>query len=84
MSEKIDWKEKKYREVFKNTCRYVKDRRKKDSQFDISKLKKMLKVAYFQQGNDWVGKGPLNHIENSAQIAAIEHMITEWKKIKKK
>ncbi|MFW6149183.1 MAG: hypothetical protein ACOC6D_04935 [Atribacterota bacterium] len=40
----------------------------------------MIELAYVRRGNDWVGRGLLKHIEESATIAAFEHMLVEWKK----
>ncbi len=78
------WEKQNYEKIFESTCVYVDERRKKERDFNIEKLEKMLEMVYVRKGNDWVGKGPVKNIEDSAIIAAFEHKLAEWKKEKQK
>ncbi len=80
MYDKSSWEKGNYDRIFRSSCKYVDDRKKKDKNFSIKKLENMLEMVYVRRGNDWVGKGPLKHIEDSAVIAAFEHKLAEWKK----
>lgn len=84
MDNKSDWQERKYDEIFKKTCQFVENRKRNDENFSIKDLEEMIKLSYIRRGNDWVGKGPLKYIEDSAIIAAFEHKLAEWKKDMKK
>ena len=84
MNTEYDWNEQNYDETFEKACIYVDNRRKTDKDFSIKTLEDMLETMYVRRGNDWVGKGPLKNIEDSATIAAFEHKLAEWKKEIKK
>jgi hypothetical protein len=44
----------------------------------------MIDEAYQRRGMDWIGKGHLQFIIESATIAALEQKFVEWKKQEKK
>lgn len=70
--------QRKYQEVFEQTCQRVAHRRRTDRDFSVDQLRGLLNSAYVSQGNDWVGRGGLHHVVQSAVIAAYEHMLAEW------
>ena len=75
-----DWREQKYDEVFRRTCLHLEARRRSDPAFTVEHVEGLLRTAYVDQGNDWVGRGALHEIVQSATIAAYEHLLTEWGK----
>lgn len=81
---KNNWEENRYSKIFEETCNYIRNRRKLDSDFTISQLEEMIKAAYLKRGNDWVGKGKIKHITDTATIAAYECMLAKWKKEKER
>jgi hypothetical protein len=72
--------ERKYIQVFEDTCYFVARRKYTDPRFSIADLERLLDTAYTREGNDWVGRGAVADIVNAATIAAYEHMLIEWKK----
>jgi hypothetical protein len=74
-----NWRKKKYDEVFEQTCLRLDLQRRTDAHFTAERLEGLLRSAYVDQGNDWVGRGGLHEIVQSATIAAYEHMLAEWR-----
>lgn len=74
-----DWRQRKYREVFEQTCIHLELRRRTDPGFTIDHVEGLLRTAYIDQGNDWVGRGGLHEIIQAATIAAYEHALAEWR-----
>ena len=84
MSDTTDWDDETYDNVFEDICDYVEKRKKDDTTFSIDELKIMIDEAYVKRGMDWIGKGHLQFIIESATIAALEQKYAEWMKEKKK
>lgn len=80
MTEPKSWDEETYERVFDDICDYVEKRKQDDSSFTIHELKKMIDEAYIRRGMDWIGKGHLQFIIESATIAALEQKHVEWEK----
>jgi pimeloyl-ACP methyl ester carboxylesterase len=74
-----DWQQQKSAQVFEQTFLQVQQRRQTDSGFTIGRLDGLLQTEYVNQGNDWVGRGTVEHIVRSATIAAYEVALAEWK-----
>ena len=74
-----DWEKRKYREVFEQTCHQLEARRASDPTFTLQFLEGLLETAYVDLGNDWLGRGAVGDITQSATIAAYEHFLAEWK-----
>ena len=72
--------DRKYRQVFEDTCRFVIQQKSSNPNFTLEDLEYLLDTAYMRAGNDWVGRGAVGDILNSAAIAAYEHMRAEWRK----
>ena len=72
------WRDEAYERVFDEVCARIRRRRQVDPSFTLADAQGTLETAYVQQGNDWVGRGMLSHLVESATIAAWEHMIAEW------
>ncbi len=72
------WRKETYRDVFRRTCKYVAERKAEDPNFSRKELEGMLTSAYFEQGNDWAGKGETHALTISATIAAYEKCLAEW------
>ncbi|HOX31903.1 MAG TPA: hypothetical protein PLB91_06195 [Spirochaetales bacterium] len=77
--ESVDWRDEKYREVYELTLTGLERRRSVDPGFSRADAEGTLRHLYIQDGNDWVGRGPLQDIIVAATIAAHEHFIAEWK-----
>ena len=75
-----DWPQRKHAEVFDRVCLDLERRRARDPAFTPAELEGLLKTAYVNQGNDWVGKGAVSETLQAATIAAYEHDLAEWKK----
>lgn len=80
MTDEEKWDEEIYEDVFEDICSYIDKRKQNDDSFSIDELKKMLDEAYKKRGMDWIGKGHVQFIIESATIAAMEHKFVEWKK----
>ena len=84
MNDNLNWDDETYDSVFEDICDYVEKRKKDDKTFTIDELKIMLDEAYVKRGMDWIGKGHLQFIIESASIAALEQKYAEWMKKQKK
>jgi hypothetical protein len=73
-----DWEERKYREVFEQTCSQLWARRLSDPTFTYQQAQCLLEAAYVDQGNDFIGRGAVVEIAQAATIAAYEHILAEW------
>ena len=71
-------RERHYRETYDATIAQLTMRRRLDKDFTIKECQKHLETEYISQGNDWVGRGSLQHIAQEATIAAYEAFIAEW------
>jgi len=80
MEEQKTWDEETYNRVFDDICDYVEKRKQDDSNFTIRELQQMVNEAYVRRGMDWIGKGHLQFVIESATIAALEQKFVEWKK----
>lgn len=72
------WPQRKYREVFDQTCAELDLRRRSDPQFTVDALRGLLATAYVNEGNDWIGRGAVHDLTQAAIIAAFEHTLAEW------
>ena len=84
MTEYDQWDEETYDNVYEDIRAYIEKRKQDDKTFNIIELKKMIDEAYVKRGMDWIGKGPVQFIIESATIAALEQKYVEWKKQIKK
>lgn len=73
-----DWRQQKYDEVFRHTRTHLRQRRMIDRKFTREYLQQLLETEYVNEGNDWVGRGVLANIIQSATIAAYESFLEEW------
>lgn len=84
MNSENSWDEETYEHVFEDICDYIEKRKQDDPTFTLDELKKMIDEAYQRRGMDWIGKGQLQFIIESATIAAFEQKFVEWNKEQKK
>jgi hypothetical protein len=84
MTDITNWDEETYDRVFDDICGYVEKRKQDDDTFSINDLKQMIDEAYQRRGMDWIGKGHLQFVIESATIAALEQKYVEWNKECKK
>jgi hypothetical protein len=75
-----DWRERKRAEVFESTLRGLEGHRRSDPSFGVADADGTLQHLYIAEGNNWLGRGELGDIVNSATIAAYEHFIYELKR----
>ncbi|HMA83632.1 MAG TPA: hypothetical protein VKP59_05320 [Candidatus Thermoplasmatota archaeon] len=80
MIDTANWDEETYDRVFEDMCDYIEKRKQDDTSFTLYELKRMVDEAYQRRGMDWIGKGHLQFIIESATIAALEQKFVEWKK----
>lgn len=71
-------RERHYQETYDATIAQLTMRRRLDQSFTIDECQKHLQTEYIHHGNDWVGRGSLQHIAQEATIAAYEAFIAEW------
>jgi hypothetical protein len=80
MNESVEWQDETYNHVFEEEITGLKRRITHDNTTTVADLEGTLKNLYISEGNNWEGRGPLGDTVISAQIAAYEHFIAEWKK----
>lgn len=73
------WRDQAYRENFDRIHANLAYRRQNDPAFSLQEAEGVLKSLYTMEGNDWLGRGELGDVVMSAQIAAHEAFIHEWK-----
>ncbi|MFO8077801.1 MAG: hypothetical protein R6U21_04090 [Thermoplasmatota archaeon] len=84
MNSENSWDEETYERVFDDICDYIEKRKQDDRSFTPNELQRMIDEAYQRRGMDWIGKGQLQFIIESATIAAFEQKFVEWNKEQKK
>ena len=78
MTELNEWEARRYERIFDATCRYL-ERRRVEFGFSITDLEALLTNAYQRQGEDWLGRGRVNSLDQAAEIAAYELTLIEWR-----
>ena len=78
-SSSVDWKNKKYEDVFEEELRGLLRRREADPLCKPGDLEGILQNLYIMDGADWYGRGEVQDITMAATIAAYEHFIAQWK-----
>jgi len=78
MSDHDNWEDILYQQVYDATCAFIQQKRQLDSGFTKEDLKEMIRISYHRRDSDWVGRGPLHFIIDSATIAACESILAEW------
>ena len=79
MGSSVEWRDKKYEEVFEEELRFLQRRRKFDPSCTVMEIERVLKSLYIMDGADWYGRGYVQDITLSATIAAYEYFVGEWK-----
>ena len=79
MSSSVEWKDKKYEEVFEDELRFLRRRRESDPLCAVKDIEGVLRHLYIMDGADWYGRGDVQDITMTATIAAYEHFIAQWK-----
>jgi len=79
MSSSVEWRDKKYEEVFEEELRFLQRRRNYDPSCTVNDIEKVLRHLYIMDGADWYGRGDVQDIMLAATIAAYEYFIVEWK-----
>jgi hypothetical protein len=80
MIDSVSAVERKYNDSFDEEIRMLERRREHDSSLTIKVLEDTLRALYNIDGNNWEGRGAMQDQVISAQIAAYETFITNWKK----
>ncbi len=73
------WRDRVYGETFDRVHANLAHRRKSDPSFRLEDAERVLKHLYDSEGSDWLGRGELGDAIVSAQIAAHEAFIHEWR-----
>jgi hypothetical protein len=79
MGASIEWRDKKYEEIFEQELRGLSRRRQSDPRCTVEDLEGVLQHLYVMDGADWYGRGDVQDIVMAATIAAYEHYIAQWK-----
>ncbi len=72
------WQDREYAEIYEAACAMVRYRRESDPTFTRESLQALLRTAYTNEAAGWLGKTPLEVLNDSATIAAYEAMLHEW------
>ena len=78
MNESVDWRIKKYEEIFEQELRGLERRRDFDPRCSIKDLEGVLSALYIMDGADSYGRGDVQDTVMAATIAAYEHFIAQW------
>jgi len=73
-----NWRDTAYQKIYEETRDYIEVRKQNDPRFTKQELEGMLKSAWFEQGNDWTGRGVTKSIQINATIAAYESCLADW------
>jgi hypothetical protein len=68
-----------YNDIFEGMCRRLEHQKATDERFTIKELEARLNWYYIYEGNDWTGRGGAKELEDRAVIAAMEHVLAEWR-----
>ena len=79
MSESIEWRDAKYKEVFDGELLGLERRKNFDSSCTIKDIEGILQHLYIKDGANIDGRGGLQDIIIAATIAAYECFIAQWK-----
>ncbi|MDR2510610.1 MAG: hypothetical protein LBC77_08210 [Spirochaetaceae bacterium] len=74
-----DWREMLYSKTLEEELTGLERRRGADSGCTPADLQALLERLYELEGADWLGRGEVQSITLSAQIAAHERFISEWR-----
>jgi len=80
MSETTEWESIAYKQIFEEETLGLERRRAHDGNLSIDELENILQSLYVNDGNNYVGRGPVGDIMMAATIAAYEQFIGEWKR----
>ncbi|KAH3756576.1 hypothetical protein Pelo_11604 [Pelomyxa schiedti] len=80
MTDATNWEENFYNEVYTETIENLDVRRRTDELFTKPALRHLLDSLYARQGNNYEGRGSVQDIKQSAQIAAHECFLANWDK----
>jgi hypothetical protein len=74
-----DWEEVFYEKIFDAVCQLIAERKKRDSEFTKDELERQLEHLCILEGQDQGGRGPVGDLDLAATIAAMQHMLAEWR-----
>lgn len=72
-----EFEKQKYNDVFNKVYKSMKESVEKDREYGINEVKSLLESLYKCGGHDWLGRGKVYEITNSATIAACEAILSE-------
>lgn len=79
-----DYLEEHYKDVFEKTYESLMVDREQNPNLTIADLERLLESLYRRMGDDMGGRGDIMDAANSAEIAAVEIVIHDWKEELKK
>ncbi|MDR2467788.1 MAG: hypothetical protein LBD22_02375 [Spirochaetaceae bacterium] len=74
------WQDTLYQKTLNEELTGLERRRAADFSCTVEALEELLESLYNLDGADWLGRGEVQSITLSAQIAAYEQFISAWKK----
>jgi hypothetical protein len=75
-----DWLQRKFDEVYRQTCLHLRQRRLLDPGFTPAILHRLLHTQYENQSASWTEKSQVQHIVDQATAAAYETVLAEWER----
>ena len=79
MGEMESWEEELFQRVLESRLLLLEERRRKDPDFSVEDVEKVLSDSYRRQGLGWAGKSPVQEITEAATVAAYEIFLSRWK-----
>jgi hypothetical protein len=79
-----DYLEEHYKQVFDKTYESLTVDRETNPNLKLEDLERLLDSLYIRMGDDLGGRGEIMDAANSAEIAAVEIVIHNWKEERKK
>lgn len=80
----MDYLEEHYNQVFEKTYESLMVDREQNPNLKLEDLERLLESLYKRMGDDLGGRGDIMDAANSAEIAAVEIVIHDWKEELKK
>lgn len=79
LEETEKWREILFEETFDRICAEVRRQKDASPRFSIGDLEARLNDRYLSYGHGWDGGGPVQEVRLSAEIAALESLLAEWR-----
>ncbi|MDY0161813.1 hypothetical protein [Desulfobotulus sp.] len=79
LDETEKWRETLFEETFDRICAEVRRQKAANPRFSMTDLEARLNDRYLSHGHGWDGGSPVQEVRLSAEIAALESLLAEWR-----